>query len=434
MARKVFMSVLGTGFYEPCSYYLNDREKNIHTRFIQEATIRFFCSDWGENDQIVIFTTNKALTANYESSITKRKNSNNETTSYSRLAAILENLNLKVPFRNEMIKDGNDENEIWEVFTTIYNQLNEDDEVYFDITHSFRYLPMLLLILLSYSEYLKKTSIKSITYGNFEVSKNNNGLAPIMDLMPLVLLKDWSVAANNFESFGEVRLISSLCQDSLKPILREAKGSDKVATSVNSFSKELPGFVSLLKTCRGTEIISGEKALSLENKIAEIEETSLVPFNPIFARIKSQINRFASHDNIKNGFVAVEWCINNGLMQQGLTMLQETITSIICNSEGLDIVNEKNRTIISSVFNIIGQKIPENEWVGECAKTENIELTQKLCNNSLLLSLVNDYINLSNFRNDMNHSGMRNNPVKASNFENNLKQIFCSVLSKISNL
>jgi CRISPR-associated Csx2 family protein len=435
MARKVFMSVLGTGFYEPCSYYLNDREKTIYTRFIQEATIRLFCSDWEENDQIIIFTTNKALTANYDSSITERKNFNNETTPYSGLAAILENLNLKVPFKNETIKDGNDENEIWEVFTTIYNQLNEDDEVYFDITHSFRYLPMLLLILLSYSEYLKKTSVKSITYGNFEVSKNNNGLAPIMDLMPLILLKDWSVAANNFERFGDVRLISKLCQDSLKPILQKAKGSDKIATSVNYFSKNLPELISMLKTCRGPEIVSGELAISLENKIANIEETSLAPFNPIFTRIKNQVHRFACSDNVKNGFTAVDWCIQNGLIQQGLTMLQETINSLICESENLDITNKVNRNIVNSVFKFSLGQTEESEWKGDCISSEdNINLTRKILKNPLVILLSKEFNTITDLRNDINHFGMRADPSKSDKFEKNLNEIFCSVLSKTSNL
>ena len=93
--------------------------------------------------------------------------------------------------------------EIWDNFETIYRELQEHDEIYFDITHSFRYLPMLLMILLSYSEFLKKTKVMSVTYGNYEMSKKNDGFAPIMDLMPLVLLKigHWlQVISNSLET------------------------------------------------------------------------------------------------------------------------------------------------------------------------------------------------------------------------------------------
>jgi len=63
------------------------------------------------------------------------------------------------------IPDGKDTDEIWEIFDIIYNALEEDDNIYIDITHSFRYLPMLLLVLLNYAKYLKNIKIKQITYG-----------------------------------------------------------------------------------------------------------------------------------------------------------------------------------------------------------------------------------------------------------------------------
>jgi len=436
MARKVFMSVLGTSLYDECNYYQNEKENFVCSRFIQEATISLFCNDWTKIDSIIIFTTNQSFSDNYNADINKRfdRRTNSEI-DYVGLERILTKLDLKVPFKNVLIKDGNSETEIWEIFETIYSELKEDDEIYFDITHSFRYLPMLLMILLNYSEFLKKTKIKSITYGNFEVSKAQNNFAPIMDLMPLVLLKDWSVAVNNFESFGDVSLISSLCQQSLKPILREAKGADKISTAINSFSKDLPKFVSNLKNCRGPEIISGTLAIDLQKKIENIANTSLAPFNPIFSRLKTQIRRFSSENNVKNGFTAVDWCIHNGLFQQGFTMLQDTIISMVCESEQLDLRNKTFRNIVSSTFNIRYKKTPQNEWTGDCIMLpENIVLTQKLHQNIIVESLLNEFNSLTELRNDINHFGMRSNSAKTESFEKNLKELYCTILAKTCNL
>lgn len=436
MARKVFMSVLGTSLYNECSYYQKDKENSIKSRFVQEATIRMMCQDWKKDDQIIIFTTKQSFTENYDLEIEKRYDRiKNQEVPYTGLEKIFTDLKLQPPFRNVPIKDGNTEEEIWDIFETIYGELKEDDEIYFDITHSFRYLPMLLMILLSYSEFLKKTKVRSITYGNYEISKQNEGFAPIMDLMPLVLLKDWSLAASNFDQFGDVSLISELCQQSLKPILQLAQGSDEVAKAVNAFSKDLPGFIATIKTCRGPEINSGEKAIKLEKRIAKVEETSLVPFNPIFTRIKNQIHRFASGNNLKNGLTSVEWCISNGLIQQGLTMLQETITSLICENENLKITNKAHRAIVNSTFSILLNNTNESDWKGDCASTEeNTQLTKKLLKNPLLISLSKDFSLLTDVRNDINHFGMRDNPSKAENFERNLKEIFYSVLTKTTNL
>jgi len=435
MARKVFMSVLGTGFYDECSYYLSDPVKSFKTRYVQEAAVRFMCSDWNKEDSIIIFTTNNAFDINYSKEVVTRKNRNGENEAYPGLESILKNLELKTPFKNVHIEDGNTVDEIWSIFDSIYGELNEDDEIYFDITHSFRYLPLLLLILLNYSEFLKKTKIKSITYGNFEVSKSNNGLAPIMDLMPLIILKDWALAVNNFERFGDVKMISELCQTSLKPILSNSKGKDLTALSINNFSKDLPKFIKSIQTCRGNEIIKGETACSLFNRVENIQKTSLAAFNPIFSRLKASIQRFNSSGNIQNGFAAVDWCINNGLIQQGLTLLQETIISLVCESENLEYSVEINRNIVSSSFNIKKFKRPENEWSGLCKKSgENISLTYKLLDNYLIILLVDEFNGLTTQRNDINHAGMKEGSASADSFEKNLKEMFCQVTGKIVNL
>ena len=211
------------------------------------------------------------------------------------------------------------------------------------------------------------------------------------------------------------------------------RGNDEVATAVNAFSRDLPGFIATIKTCRGVEIISGEKAIKLEKRIAKVEETSLAPFNPIFSRIKSQIKQFALSNNIKNGFIAVDWCIKNGSVQQGLTILQESIISLVCESEKLEIINETNRMIVGSAFKILEKKYPETSWEGECAKKENIALTRRLCKNTIVKTLFPEFAALTNSRNDINHCGMRDSPSKANKFEKNLKELYFSVLTKTAN-
>lgn len=430
------MSVLGTSLYEECKYFLKDDRANyVETRFVQEASIRLLCKEWNDKDQIVIFTTEKAFKDNYSKMITERVDMKaKEKIPYSGLEKVLEGLTLKIPFKSQAIKEGNSEKEIWSIFETMYAELKENDEIYFDITHSFRYLPMLLLILLSYSELLKKTKIKTVTYGNYEAAKKNDGFAPIMDLLPLVLLKDWSLAVNNFETFGEVGMISTLCRESLRPVLRKAQGKDAVAKAIDSFSKDLPKFVKNIQTCRGKEIIGGELPKSLMRRIENIQETSLSPLNPIFSRLKLVIKRYSDTNNVKNGLAAVDWCIQNGLLQQGFTLLQETIISMVCDSEELDFTDRENREIVSQAFTIKMKGLTELEWEGECRKEENKSAMFKLLNNDLLCICVKEFYGLTQQRNDINHAGMLNSSSSAEKFETNLKDLYCKILTKTINL
>lgn len=55
------------------------------------------------------------------------------------------------------IPEGRNEQEMWEIFQKVYGQMHEGDELYIDLTHAFRYLPMLVLVLSNYAKLIGKT-------------------------------------------------------------------------------------------------------------------------------------------------------------------------------------------------------------------------------------------------------------------------------------
>ncbi|MBU0698719.1 MAG: TIGR02221 family CRISPR-associated protein, partial [Proteobacteria bacterium] len=63
MAR-VYLSFLGTNDYLSCCYFKNDK-KLENVRFVQQATLKFFCDDWTLEDRILIFTTDEAYRKNW---------------------------------------------------------------------------------------------------------------------------------------------------------------------------------------------------------------------------------------------------------------------------------------------------------------------------------------------------------------------------------
>ena len=80
MPRKVFISVLGTGFYDACKY-VKGSFVSSETRFIQQATLEYLkvCNNWttknaeGEVvDRIFILLTDGAREKNWNKSITSR--------------------------------------------------------------------------------------------------------------------------------------------------------------------------------------------------------------------------------------------------------------------------------------------------------------------------------------------------------------------------
>ena len=255
MARKVFISVLGLTNYGEC-IYVKDEYKSPSVRFIQEATLDYLCqqNEWTANDTAYILLTNGAENVNWYNDGHKNKETG-EIIKCEGLQCRLQKLNLPFEINTiSKIPDGNTEEEIWEIFERVFNELQDDDELYFDLTHGFRYLPMLVMVLINYSKFLKNTSVKSITYGNFESRNRVTNEAPIIDLLPLSALQDWTYAAGQFLDSGNVDKLQYLSDKELKPILKNAKGSNKDATNLKSFVKHL----SEGQTCRGISIIKSE--------------------------------------------------------------------------------------------------------------------------------------------------------------------------------
>ena len=68
MSKKL-LSFLGSNTYNKCTYkYVQSergKNKSYNTYFIQEALTEIMCKDWTEDDEVIIFLTNKAKKENY---------------------------------------------------------------------------------------------------------------------------------------------------------------------------------------------------------------------------------------------------------------------------------------------------------------------------------------------------------------------------------
>src|SRR3712207_395284 len=170
MARKLFISILGTGLYGECRYTQGDFRSG-ETRFIQQATLEFISTKepWAEQDRICILLTDGARCNNWDKTITSRENfQTKETVPYEGLESVLQQMELPAAIMPVAIPNGKDKEEMWQIFQRTFALMEEGDEVYFDLTHSFRYLPMLILVLGNYAKFLKNVHIAHISYGNYE--------------------------------------------------------------------------------------------------------------------------------------------------------------------------------------------------------------------------------------------------------------------------
>ncbi len=117
-----------------------------------------------------------------------------------------------------VINYGVNEKELWDnflIFLDILENLKEGDEVYLDITHSFRSLALMNFVMLEFGSTIKKKNIKvkGVFYGMLEYSWENNGITPIVDLKILFDLLEWIKAIDKFINYGNSEGFEELLND-----------------------------------------------------------------------------------------------------------------------------------------------------------------------------------------------------------------------------
>lgn len=435
---NLFLSFLGTNNYQSCVYYQGEPPLADHrspVRFVQEATIGKFCHDWGAEDRIIIFTTKDAIRTNWlddgherpiEDSAIARQGLKNR----------LQRMNLSVPWKNIWIPDGLNEEEIWAIFRIVLDSICEKEKIVFDITHALRSIPLLAIVILSYAKVVKEVKIGGIYYGAFETLGNprdvghippRDRLVPIFDLTPINNLLEWTIAVDRFVKAGDSSSISELTKAGVSPILKKSKGGDKAADTLRKIAESLERFCLVMSTCRGLKI--NETASRLQSQLADIERTDLLPpFMPLFSIISEKLKGF-SGDPVRDGPQAAKWCLEHGLIQQGFTILTEVLVShVLVQALGKFEIDKEIRRLPGQAAAIIARKITEKDEKWEEPAKSNKDLTLKVIG---YLS-ENDSINkmltkIKDFRNDIDHAGVRENAIKEKNFAPELKKMLDAV-------
>lgn len=436
MARKVFISFLGGGTYKECVYYRNDFKSETVT-FIQEATLKYLLKeeDWASGDAAYIMLTEGARKSNWvDNGINLfTKQTKQQVGLNSRL------LQMKLPFKfyDVGVPNGNDESEVMDIFIKLFECVQEEDQLYLDITHGFRYLPMLMVVFGNYAKFLKNASVKSITYGNYEdlgVEK------PIMDFLPLSVMQDWTYGVGQFLVSGDAKVLLGLAQNELRPILRESKGNNEEAKWLNIFLGKLNEVIEQRRYCRGVGITESRTFSEMKSAAEKLSTTIIAPLNPLFDKIKTQMEDFPEND-VRNGYRAARWCFEHGLDQQAATILEEFVVSFFCEKYDIDLcysVKNKKRELVNNAFTVVYNGIPEDGkdgWGKREVCSENRDLFLNLIEDPLLTdkSLSQAFYILSQtVRNDINHAGMRDCPLSPQKLHEKIKKCLSTIENVLS--
>jgi len=331
----------------------------------------------------------------------RAKNWEDNQTGVEGLASRIKKLNIAPACLAYDIPNGNNTDEIWQIFEIIYSKIQNGDKLYIDITHGFRYLPMLVVVLGNYAKFLKDITIESISYGNYEGRDRENNEAPIVDLTAFSKLQDWTNAINEFIKSGTSFQFSDMVQDEIQALEKKNR------QSLTKFIKTLNAFTNAITTIRGRKIYSGKLINDIrESSKAVKKQSQISALAPVIEKLEEYIADFENRESFRNGEVAIQWCWDHNLIQQAYTLGQEHIVSIICEMFKLDYKNKTHRKIITGTIGYINEKKANPDKQLYPILSCNIDLYEQIASDETIQKISEPFANLSGKRNTLNHAGM----------------------------
>ena len=353
MARKVFISFLGTNNYVECRYQ-TDGYLSQPVRFVQEALIEHLCKDWTENDRIFIFCTSFETTGRIGSKESNWLDDGQPKASCEiehiglqhRLDDLCRHIGLKPRIVEKDIKAGFTENEIWDIFSSVFNKLQKDDRIYFDVTHAFRSIPLFATVLFNYARFMLGTQLASIHYGAFEQLGTiqeaiaipvDERIAPIVDLTSIVRLQEYNQIASSLKDFGKAKPLSAAIHASQE----DASGIIQQLTSSISQLDEYIETIDIPKIKRGDFI----RQFRQNYKKAKRENPFVGPIQKIIDELHKETEDFIDADSFRNVEAAINWSIKHDMLMQAFPLAEEYIGMYVSNkfSNYIDLIGSSDR-------------------------------------------------------------------------------------------
>jgi CRISPR-associated DxTHG motif protein len=270
------------------------------------------------------------------------------------------------------IPTGRDDKEMWGIFDKVIESIEEGEEVTFDITHGLRSIPFLAFLFAAYLKSAKEVTIRSILYGALDLQKENNGVAPVLDLSRFASMLDWINATDQFVQTGNANRLADL--------LGRVKEQKRAAETLRTVSQAafLCQPVSLMKS-------STDLRPHLERAARSFSYTSR-PFSVLSENIISIFDDFALEspldeplEFIRREWKMIEWYAGHGQMLHAVTLAREVMVDAVAirYEQKIELKHDQRATFEKAISGIakIGQPITDDN-TGEKRKFSVNDLNQ----------------------------------------------------------
>ena len=414
MPRKVFISFLGTNNYVQCRYDIGG-VVSAPVRFVQEALVEHICKDWTEEDRILIFCTSKEKTGeNASKEINWQDNGQSRITEelekiglQHRLQDLQARIGLKAQIEEHDIEAGFSEEEIWDIFDTVYAKLQSDDQIYFDVTHAFRSIPLFSIVLFNYSKFMMETRLMSIMYGAFEklgpsykVKEQpvDERLAPVIDLTNIARLQEYNQIASSLKDFGKAKLL----KDAIAA--NQESASDQTIRNLAESISELDEYIATIDL---KELKNGKFIRKFRSYYKNVKKKKKLvkPISNILDELYNETADFVEESSYRNIEAAIKWTIKHDMLMQAYPLAEEYVILRVADMfrelKPHKLTPKQFKQFVSSILGMSDADFITRNW--KEALAEYPDVADEIADDTLVRELRPKYSPIRSARNSLAH-------------------------------
>ena len=399
------ISFLGTTDYSTTTYIYGDRA--CETRFFAEALSHFL----PDLEHVLVFVTP-----------TVKRHDN--------LAQLRRRMGDRL--RPVLIPEGHSEAELWEIFDALTGEVGEGEAVLFDITNSFRSIPLLVFLAAAYLRTARRVDVRGVIYGAYEARNVKTNRTPVFDLTPFVTLLDWLTAADRFIQTGDGRPLATLLREHMPPglAMRDDLEERALGKGLTKAAAAIEGVTLALRVTRPLETM--ESAARLEAALRQARDAVAArarPFALLAEQVRNSYAPFALSEplershwtaNLRLQLAMVRWYLENGQVVQAATLAREWLVSLVAYRVGA-----------ASLVDRDGERFPVEGALNNARRVRAGEVVNRPSHRDAdlaALPALDDLIDVWNkvieLRNDIAHVGMHEHPKSARDLLRDMVAIY----------
>ncbi len=400
----VLLSFLGTGTYQETTYFLDG--KSQQTRFCPAALAAIL-----RPETMLIAMTEAAKAAHYEALALEVQQLTGGATKVAKA----------------LLPEHKDEMDLWATFDRITADIPRADRVIIDITHGFRFQPMLGFLAAAFLRTAHRVQIDAIYYGAWEARDTATNISPVFDLTPFLTLLDWTIATDQLLATGDSDSLSKQLEQAHRLPWQRAAAKPR-APATASLPRRLQTVAGILETL-GEALRLNRPATATETAAQLLDHLDSVrteagtwarPFAALLDQLRTEYEDLALRSDPGSpdyGVAAlatqrnlVRWYVKRRQYVQAFTLAREWLVSFAAHKLGWDTL--KDREVVEGLLNAAtllarsGRELPlrdtTEQWMAELAPL---------------------WASITQARNDLAHCGMSQHPRSAKVLEKAAAQL-----------